>query len=272
MRSPKWSPPTQTLRVANPKPAHAPPFAIPTSPITPYFRFPTLNSTQKKHVQAVKSGQPIIDHQTIKKTLATLTFPLHFLDYETFNPAVPMFPGYRPYEHIVFQYSLFTLTDPEAEPDHFEYLLTDNSDPAPEIVPHLLDNLSPTGSIVVWNQSFEAQRNKELAEHCPDYAKALEAINDRLFDLMLIFKDGHFVHPAFKGSASLKAVLPVICPHLQYENLAIRDGTQAMLTWHQFQQGSIPKGEHERVRNEMKNYCKLDTLGMVEIYHRLNVL
>lgn len=231
-----------------------------------------LNIKQRKHTKAVQTNQPIIDNPSIRQSLSTLRYPLYFLDYETFNPAVPLFPNYRPYEHIVFQYSLFLIKTPQAEPEHYDFLHTQAGDPAPLIVPNLISHLGPQGSVVVWNQSFEAHRNKDLAEHCPEFDGQLLGINDRLYDLMQIFKDGHYVHPDFHGSASLKAVLPVLCPNLGYQTLEISSGEQAMLTWYWLQMGQIPEADRSEIKEAMKAYCKLDTYGMVAILNKLLAL
>ena len=231
-----------------------------------------LSSRQHQHVDAVRKGGPIINAQSIQTSLAEMQYPLYFLDYETFNPAVPIFPGYQPYEHIVFQFSLFEVEKPGAELQHYEALIADGRDPAPLIVQALVEHVGFEGSIVVWNQSFEAGRNRDLARHCPEYAEQLLAINERLFDLMLIFRDGHYVHPDFNGSASLKAVLPVLCPDLGYKNMAIPDGETAMLTWYWLQSGVIPPEERQKTIEAMKAYCKMDTYGMVAIWEKLCAL
>ncbi len=228
-----------------------------------------LNPKQRKHVQAAVTGEPVIDKPALQAALDELQFPLYFLDYETFSPALPLFPGYHPYEHIVFQYSLFRVDHPGGEPQHAERLLTAPRDPAPEIVPHLLDHLGAAGSVIVWNQVFEASRNRDLADHCPEFANRLLAINERFFDLMNIFKDGHYVHPDFHGSASLKAVLPVLCPALGYGDLQISQGEQAMLTWYWIVSGQIPKEDLPGLESALKAYCRRDTFGMIEILKRL---
>jgi len=229
-----------------------------------------LNLKQERHARAVKSGEPVIDPEAIGKSLAQLVFPLHFLDYETFNPGVPLFPGYHPYEHIVFQYSLFIINAPQEEPQHFECLITDGSDPAPQIVPDLLSHIYPEGSVIVWYKSFENARNKDLARHCPAFAEQLSGINNRLYDLMDIFNDGEYVHQDFNGSSSLKAVLPIVCPELSYADLPIGEGTQAMLTWYQLVKGEIPDEDRDQIEADMRDYCKMDTFGMVAILEQLH--
>jgi len=228
-----------------------------------------LNTKQRKFQNAVKSGKPIIDCQAIETSLKDLKYPLYFLDYETFNPAVPLFSTYHPYEHIVFQFSLFIIENPGDEPKHYETLITSHEDPAPKLVPRLFNHLKPDGSVIVWNQSFEKNRNQDLAAHCPQFLAQLLGVNDRLFDLMRIFWDGHYVHPDFHGSVSLKAVLPVLCPQMRYEELAISNGEQAMLTWYWLQTGQIPPEEEPALREAMKTYCRLDTYGMIAILEKL---
>lgn len=228
-----------------------------------------LNIKQQKHVQAVKNGAPLIDEKSIQKSLSTLEYPLYFLDYETFNPAIPLFPNYHPYEHIVFQYSLHVIEQPGYKPEHFECLITEKRDPAPLIVPHLMNNLGPKGSVIVWNQSFEANRNQDLGSHCPSYAAQFENINNRLYDLMLIFRNGLYVHPDFHGSASLKAVLPVLCPELSYDDLAISNGEEAMMTWYWIQTSELSGKDLQQTKSAMQEYCKLDTFAMVAILGKL---
>ena len=228
-----------------------------------------LNPKQRKHVEAIRHKTPIIDRQGIRYALSQLIFPLYFLDYETFNPAIPLFRRYHPYDPIVFQYSLFVVSTPDEEPQHFDCLLTGSEDPACEIVKNLLGHIGETGSVIVWNQSFEARCNQKLASYCPQYTERLIAINERLFDLMLIFRDGLYIHPDFHGSASLKAVLPVLCPELSYEALSISNGKQAMLTWYDLQNGRVPQTVREEVEQTLKTYCKLDTWGMVKLWDKL---
>lgn len=228
-----------------------------------------LNAKQAQHAQAVQSGEALIDQPAIQAWLDELTYPLHFLDFETFAPAVPLFPGYHPFEQVIFQYSLYTITQPGASPEHHACLVTERVDPEPQLAADLLQHLGPQGSVLVWYVPFERNRNKDLVAHCPEQADALLAINDRLRDLMTPFSAGWFVHPKFHGSASLKAVLPVLCPDLDYANLTIRDGQEAMLTWYRLQMDEVSAEEQAKLREAMLAYCQRDTYGMVAIWDKL---
>jgi hypothetical protein len=122
--------------------------------------------------------------------------------------------------------------------------------------------------VLVWYAPFERNRNKDLAAHCPDQAEALLAINDRLWDLKTPFSKGWFIHPEFRGSASLKAVLPVLCPDLNYADLKIQNGQEAMLTWYRLQMEDVTPEEQGKLREAMLAYCQRDTYGMVAIWDK----
>jgi hypothetical protein len=227
-----------------------------------------LTEAQQNQVMATKTGKPIIDKASIKAELAKLTFPLYFLDYETFAPAIPLFDGLKPYQQMPFQYSLHVIKSEGEEPEHYEYLHTGKDNPIPALVEHMKKNIGPEGSVIVWNKSFEMGRNKEMAEMFPEYASFLESVNARVFDLMDIFKNQHYVDADFKGSCSIKKVLPVIVPSLSYADLEdVQEGGIASLYWFKHIYGD--SAVRARVEANMLKYCELDTLAMVEVWREL---
>jgi hypothetical protein len=230
-----------------------------------------LSDNQALHRQAVNKGSPLIDLGSIQEELDLLEYPLNFLDYETYNPGIPIFDGYHPWEHIVYQYSLHIQSGPGGKIEHHELLLTGEGDPGPELVRTLAEVLPGTGSVIVWYKPFESSRNTEMAERYPAYRDFLIGVNDRIYDLMEVFRKGYYVDQGFKGSASIKNVLPVFLPEFEgeYEKMEISHGEGAMLAWAGIQSGEIPLNQVGDVRNNMLAYCKLDTLAMVKIWERL---
>jgi len=233
-----------------------------------------LTDPQSRILAAVKNGAPLIDHKAINAELERLEYPLYFLDYESYNPAVPLFDGYKPYQHIVFQYSLHVIEEERKEIKHIEYLDTGPDDPAPRVVEHLAKHLGRTGTVIVWYRPFEATRNTEMAERNPQHTEYLLGINDRIFDLMEIVSKGHYVHPDFHGSASIKDVLPVLANEYdqRYKQLAVSNGQDAMLAWMQIMSGSLKQEEIEISRQNLVSYCELDTMAMIRIYEALVAL
>ena len=153
---------------------------------------------------------------------------------------------------------------------HHEYLHTDTSDPRRPVLESLLNHISSHGSVVVYKASFEKGVLEHLADFSPEHAPALQSMIDRLWDLLNIFKE-HYTHPDFLGSNSLKAVSLVLVPSLDYQDLDVRDGTEAQATWN-----LMLKTENETERNEwikrLKEYCQTDTLATVKIYKALLAL
>jgi hypothetical protein len=92
--------------------------------------------------------------------------------------------------------------------------------------------------------------------------------------LMTIFRNGYYLHPDFHGSASIKQVLPVLVADLSvnYEDLTVSGGDEAMMSWLEIMRGSLAQREIDQTRLDMLRYCELDTLAMVKIWEVLNQL
>lgn len=225
-----------------------------------------------RHYRAVKLKKVFIDQAAIKKELAGLKYPLYFLDYETNSPAVPLFDGFHPYQRIVFQYSLHVKKSPNSKVEHFEFLETDLVEPTLALVKTLTRTIGSKGTVIAWNKGFEMGCNKEMAERCPAFAEKLLSINERMYDLMDTFKKGYYVHKNFHGSASLKKVLPVLVPKLSYKALNIQEGGTASESWMRVTDEKVGEKERKALAKDMLDYCRLDTLAMVEILRVLNNL
>lgn len=216
--------------------------------------------------------EPNIDKPAIKQFLDELEYPLYFLDYETMSGLIPYFDGHRPYQQVPFQYSLHILESPDAELTQKEYLHRDNSDPSRPLTEQLIEDIGTTGSVIVWFEGFEKARNSELGEMLPEYKEAMEAINDRVVDLMIPFKLKWYDDPRFNGSASIKQVLPVVCPHLSYKELGIQEGGSAQRLWMEAILDETRTDQKDQILSDLIEYCKLDTLAMVEIFRCLKEL
>jgi len=230
------------------------------------------NEKGLRHLNAVKTEQVFIDIEAIKNELAILEYPLYFLDYETFAPAIPLFDGYKPYQRIVFQYSLHVKTAPGAELEHYQYLSTTIADPTNDLAQALSVVAGQEGTFIAWNKSFEMGCNREMCQRSGQYAIFFESINNRMYDLMQCFKKGHYVHKDFKGSASIKKVMPVLVPNLSYKALNIQEGTAASESWLKVTDPNIGQEERDALAKDMLAYCELDTRAMVEILEVLNRL
>jgi len=234
----------------------------------------SLNATQKLQIQTAKTQKPHIDKEIIKGFLDTLTFPINFFDFETFQNAIPRFDNQRPYQQIPFQYSLHILYE-DGTMEHKAFLADENSDPRPALIKRLLEDITDKGSIVAFNQSFEKSRIEELAEFDKERKEALLALNTRFVDLMVPFRQRGYYHPDFNGSFSIKAVLPALFPddpELDYKKLgSVQNGGDAMEIFAHLHLLK-DKSKRDAIRKDLLAYCRLDTLAMVRIYEKLKEL
>jgi hypothetical protein len=225
-----------------------------------------LTEIQRRACTSVQTGEPWFSDE-LGEVLSGLKYPLYFVDFETVNPAIPRSAGMRPYDQLPFQWSVHVQRQPGAEPEHHEVLAADASDPRPEFISSLCDALGESGSIVVYS-SFESQRLSELAAWMPEHAGPINAIHARLFDLLPVVRE-HTYHPAYAGSYSIKSVLPALVPDMTYDGMGVADGQSAGLAWESLVRGGLGRGECDRIRKALLDYCGQDTLAMVRLLERL---
>jgi hypothetical protein len=229
-----------------------------------------LNAKQRLIVNVAQSNEEIVNQEAIKKEFQHFTFPLYFLDYETYLAAIPKFDGYKPQQQMVFQYSLHKMESLNGEIYHTEHLAITKEDPSKSLVKQLREDVGDTGTVFVWFKPFEMTRNKELAIIHPEYADFLTDLNGRIYDLGDFINFGFYLHPKFKGSWSIKCVLPVMVPELSYDGMEIGKGDQAMMAWWEMVKGNIPTNEIDKIKKALLKYCELDTWAMVKILEKLN--
>lgn len=231
-----------------------------------------------------------IDKERIKKALSLIKYPIYHLDFESYNSPLPRFIGEHPYTQSLFQYSLHVEKAPgvcDIEKNHYEFLASDHRDHRLELVESLIKNidLSNGGTVMVYNQSFEKTRLKELSIIYPQYKKNLDKINEHIYDLYAVLsgKGSLYSHlynkneleviPKFAyysnelhGSFSIKKVLPIFTK-LSYNDLNVKNGTEAILTY-----GLLPTLTDQEYNDKylaLRIYCRQDTWAMVEILRGL---
>jgi len=216
-----------------------------------------LSRAQRAQVDVHQTGNTIFDREAVRQDLDELAFPLHFLDYETYSPPIPLFTNHCPYDKIPLQYSLHIVGAPGEEPLHREFLYKGTEDPTREFVSSLQQDISTFGTIVAWSKSFELSVNDAIARRLPETKGYMAEFSDRFYDLMRIFGKGHFIHKDLLGKTSIKNVLPILASELSYARLEIKDGTTATNIWGQIIRGEYHAAECARLHAHLSEYCKL---------------
>ena len=230
----------------------------------------SLKLIKQQAIQVVLTQKKMrkINQAGLKAELEKVQYPIYYLDYETYNFALPRLNGFRPYQHYVFQYSLHVQASPDSALQHYEFLAEDISLESLESLAGSLQAAIPDdgGSVVVWHRQFEEMRNSEIGQLLPQFKSFFNDLNRRVFDLEEIFKQGLFLDYQFKGRTSIKAILPVLYPQFSYSELNVQNGMQAMDRWYRWVNSESRQPEK---RKDLLDYCRLDTLAMVEI---MNIL
>ena len=227
-----------------------------------------LTETQRRVADVIRSGKPLIEPDGLKH-LDRVVRPVYYLDFESVNPAIPWFPDVAPYEQVPFQFSVHVVGAAGQEAMHYEYLAPNDGDWRQELAAQLVDRLGDRGSILTYS-GYERRMINYLADALPNRAPRFSALQARLFDLEPVFKNG-YCHPGFRGRTSIKATLPTMVQQeqLDYSRLAVRKGDDAAGLFALMRVGRYSPGECEVHRQNLLEYCKLDTLAMVRLHQEL---
>ncbi|MBN2881831.1 DUF2779 domain-containing protein [Candidatus Woesearchaeota archaeon] len=216
---------------------------------------------EKQEIQ--KQNKIHVNKEKIKSFLDEFISPVHYLDFETFSPVFPIYENTNPYQAIPFQYSL------HIEEEHISFIADHTKDPRLEFLESLQKNILPTGSIVVYNQTFEKSILKRLAKDFPVYKSFVDSILPRIIDLAVPFKNFYYYNPLQKGKYSIKYVLPALT-EISYKDLEIQNGEDASYKYY-----SLVTGEETNVNKilqDLDKYCELDTLAELKIIKKLKKL
>ncbi len=199
--------------------------------------------------------------------LERIRWPAYYLDFETTQTAIPLYPDLAPYTNIVTQYSIHRCDEPGNVTQNHEFLADPEKDDRRALALCLIRDLGERGSIIAYS-GFEKTVIKKLAEKFPDLEEQLLSLVERLVDLEKIIRN-NFCHPGFHGSTSIKRTLPALVPEMSYDGMSISNGDEAMAIFADLARGKIKGEEAEETKKHLLEYCRQDTLAMVKLHERL---
>lgn len=220
-----------------------------------------LTETQERVRRCIVTGEPWRSDK-LRTVLEDVAWPLYALDFEAAQFAVPRYVGTRPFDAIPFQFSCHIQREPGAALDHREFLAETGDDPRDAIARSLLDALGEAGSILVYS-GYESRIIGELAGWLPHLAEGLQSLRPRLVDLLKLL-ERHYCHPDFRGSYSIKNVLPVLVPGMSYGGMDISDGRAAGRAWLELIETQDWVKKQALVQN-LLDYCRQDSLAMLKL-------
>lgn len=232
-----------------------------------------LPERARRMIECVKKKRIYVG-EGLEKGLERIVWPACYLDFETVMAALPLYDGTAPYDQIPTQYSLHKCSAPGVIESHVDFIADPSRDCSRQFAEKLLADLGcpsrgrrERGSIVVYS-GFEKVVIERLAEKYRDLSRRLRSLVSRLFDMEALIRN-HFYHPDFHGGSSIKKTLPVLVPEMSYESLAIKNGDSALAAFAGLAHGAYTPEEAAAVVENLREYCKYDTLAMVMLHKKL---
>lgn len=175
---------------------------------------------QLLQIETARRGEEVIEEGLAEK-LSSVSYPLHFVDFETSRIPVPYHAGMKPYEEVAFQFSCHSLGRGSANLSHSEWINVSDAYPNYQFAERLRETLGTDGSILVWSP-FEQRVMRDIANQIrrykpelADLASWLETTAEpigkggRVLDLAKLCFD-YYCHPAMGGRYGIKYVLRAI--------------------------------------------------------------
>ncbi|AEG73068.1 DUF2779 domain protein [Mycoplasma haemofelis Ohio2] len=205
-----------------------------------------------------------------------------YYDFETLSVPFPYLPNTKPFAQIVLQLSLIRI---EGDKEHICNLIIDPLELKLSDFKRIIDEIyidEPDVAYIVYNQSFENTRLKEMAELLDndEYREKVISIIDRTVDLANWFTYGnnpYIIHKALKGFHSIKKVINLIPEDIlkdtktrKYSDLArCQNGAmaQALLLSRALAYDNKGRDENNWKKNKefMFLYCENDVRSMIAV-------
>ena len=206
----------------------------------------------------------------LQSELAAVKYPVCFMDFETFAPAVPRLGGMKPYEPIPIQWSVHRQACKGGTLEHSAFLSPDSDDPRRVFIESLFKAVKGARSIVVYG-SYENTVLSMLCRWFPDCASKIGSIQSRLVDLSTIIRRNVYC-PDFQRSYSIKRVLPAMVPEMSYDGLLVQSGDQVSSIWERLCDVNLASADRMRLRRALLDYCERDTLALAHLVDVLKVV
>ena len=100
---------------------------------------------------------------------------------------------------------------------------------------------------------------------CPELTEQLQAIANRIVDLEEILRLNYY-DKRFHGKTSIKKILPIMIPDMNYDKLEIGEGGVALSAFAYMAMGLYSEEKIKETKQNLLKYCKQDTLALVKMH------
>jgi len=231
-----------------------------------------LGAIPARQRRCLREGEILVEKSALVDALHSIVAPVAHIDFETVMFAIPRWNGCRPYDNIPVQLSAHVV-DASGNTRHHSWIAKDASDPRIGIGPAIVAACEGARTVTAYNASFEKRCILSVADVCPEIAPRLLEIADKMVDLLPMVRENLY-HREFRGSFSLKRVLPALVPELTYDGLEIAEGATASAELMRllFQPNGMSADERAKIEADLLAYCERDTSAMIALTRRLTEL
>lgn len=220
-----------------------------------------------EHQQIVKNC--VVNNTTyisdnLKTELDNIKYPVFYLDFESVTTIMPLYRGIAPHTQLLTQFSIDKSENVPEVCEHFEYIADHTRDCRREIAEKLVEYLGKEGSIITYS-NFEKIAIGKLSAMFPDLCEDLKNIIERIVDFEAIVRKNYY-DVRFHGRSSIKKVLPVMIPEMNYESLVIGEGGDAAAAFAFMAMGRYDEEKIEETKKDLLKYCAQDTFAMVRMH------
>ena len=179
----------------------------------PYYK-------NRPYYQRTQKSEFLLDG--FKEAINNIKYPLHFIDFETSQMAIPYHRDMRPYGKVIFQWSCHTISHPGAEPVHSEWINADESYPNFRFANALKNQVGDDGTLMTWSpyenvmlkNIFNSMKDQgiddaELHNWLERTAKHFDEDDTNIIDMNILALNYYF-HPLMGGRTSIKVTLPAV--------------------------------------------------------------
>ncbi|GMO64588.1 MAG: hypothetical protein Nk1A_1160 [Endomicrobiia bacterium] len=225
-----------------------------------------LTKIQKIVKNCVLTGVNYVS-EDLETHIHSIKQPFYYLDFESVSMAMPLYECVGPHTQLLTQFSIDRADISGNILDHYEYIVDQRKDCRREVTEKFIEYLGSEGSIITY-ANFERNFILKLIGIFPDLSEKLDKIVKRIVDIELIIRENYY-NINFHGRSSIKKVLPVLIPELNYSHLKIRNGRDAVAAFAFMAMGVCNNKKIEQTKNNLLKYCAMDTLAMVHIHQFL---
>ncbi|MBA3645398.1 MAG: DUF2779 domain-containing protein [Gemmatimonadaceae bacterium] len=231
-----------------------------------------LGAVPARQRRCLREGEIFVEKEALVGALLNIVHPVAHIDFETVMFAIPRWNGCRPYDNIPVQMSAHVV-DADGNATHHSWIAQDSGDPRLAIGPAIVKACDGVSTVTAYNASFEKRCIELVADACPEIAPRLREIAEGIVDLLPMVRDNLY-HREFRGSFSLKRVLPALVPEMTYEGLEISEGqtASAQLMAMLYRQNTMSTEERTKMEHALLAYCERDTEAMIALTSKLRQL